>query len=171
MQHLTAVVTATILFVAPATAQETQQVDTVYRSAAIPVWIAVRDAKDDPGVHWVWIEVTWDDAEYKEHFWFAKDVEAGDFVVRLPKNKDDGDDDLASGCAFKSNRIEHGSRGASSATREDVTCLALLVADMPFIGVKYRGSSMACTEATRKDGETKPWIRYFGCYWAKKPQG
>ena len=170
MQRLTAVFVATILLAAPATAQETQQVDTVYRSNPVPVWVVVRDVEDDPGAHHVLISVTWDDAEYKE-FLFAKDVEAGDLVVRLPKTKDDDEEDLADGCAFKGNQMEYGLKGAKLAAREDVDCLAPLVADLPLIGVEYLGSRMSCEPATRDDGDTKSWIRYFGCYWTKPPGG
>lgn len=168
MQYLTAVFVAVILFTAPAMAQETQQADTVW-SAPIPVWIAVRDIADDPGAHRVLIQVTWADSEHKD-FRFAKDVEAGDFVIRLPKKESDGEQDLANGCVFKSNWMAHGSTGASPAAREDNNCLALLAANMPLIGLSHRGSPMVCTQGTRNDSESKSWIRYYGCYWAKPPE-
>ena len=170
MRQLTVVSVAAILLAVPAMAQETQQVDTVSRSSPIPVWVVVADIDDNPGVHRVHIQVLWHDPEYKE-FRFAKEVEAGDFVVWLPKNKDDGEEDLAKGCPFKSTHMEYGLKGAKIATREDTDCLSVLVADLPLIGLEHHGAQMACEEATRNDGDSKSWIRYFGCYWAEEREG
>lgn len=170
MQRVAAVFAVAILFAPAASGQETQT-NTVYESPVVPMRVVVVDVKDNPGVHRVYIAVAWADADYGDHLRFGKDLEAGDVIVRLPRNKDDGEEDLVDGCEFKSTRMEHGFTGAKITTREDDNCLGPLVADIPLIGIDHWGSAMTCKEATRTDSGAKAAVRYYGCYWTEKPEG
>ena len=148
-----------------AAAQETPPDTTAYESVPAPVWVIVEDAEHEAGAHRVRAAIVWDD--YRSTLRFATEVLAGELVVRIPKTE--GVVSLET-CGYANELMPHGSDYYQPLERADTGCLAPPVEHLSWIAVEHRGSPMACAVASRTDGRPDPpTLRYYGCFWAQKP--
>ena len=155
-----------VVLAAPSMAAAQKVGDVLYESAGVPVWVVVEDIDGEAGAHRVRATVLWDD--YRSGLRFAAEVLPGELMVTIPKSEDPAG---AETCGYTSALMAHGSKYAHPMERADTECYAPPVEYLPWIAAEHRGSALACAEASRTDGTEDPAVRYFGCYFAEKPNG
>lgn len=150
----------------PATAQAPKK-DAIYKTALTPVWVAVHDMPDKPGLPRVGVAVEWDPAEHGLRF--SGDVGLSELTVVIP-SAGAGKRGGSQTCLYENEAIGHGAEGYEAMASSDEKCRTLPAKHLSGITVHHLNDPMACEDAgyfTLSNGGS---VRFFGCSWAEKPK-